>query len=51
MTRTKHGWHIPGSTYDDEKFQITLQPCGGPTQCIQCGLDSGTIVRVDKVEK
>lgn len=43
MTRTKHGHHISGTTYDDEKFLITPQPCGGASVCIECAKDCGTI--------
>lgn len=45
MTRTMHGWHIPNTTTDDERFVTITQPCGGPTQCIPCGLEAGTVIQ------
>lgn len=46
MTMTRHGWHIPGSTYDDERFWWKPYECEGISYCIDCGIQAGTVRRV-----
>lgn len=39
MTYTRHGHHIPGTVFDDEKGQIQKVRCGGIALCTDCQKD------------
>ena len=36
MTRTNHGHHIEGTTFDDEVVPMQVARCGGPALCLTC---------------
>lgn len=36
MTRTSHGHHIDGTTFDDEGVRVPVARCGGPKLCSDC---------------
>jgi len=48
MTRTSHGWHIPGSIFDDEQTLRTPEACGGTRECLRCAKDARLVKVIEK---